>query len=225
MRVKNYEEVSSYTLDDDVLQQLLHEQNELTFIWGTQDGWPVGVHMSYVFRDGSFWVTSTTQRPRMRAIARDPRVSVAVSGAGTSLGPARTATAKGRVRIHDDAATKAWFYPEVARRIIPGAPPVARAFADLLDSERRVVIEVVPEKWITYDASKLMAVTAPAMAERMMPASWASAIERLGGDPVKVAHGFVHALGMDDPKGARGPLQRLKAAMKRRTARSSAAER
>ena len=205
----NYEEAGRYNLDDETREKLLREQNELTFMWGTKDGWPVGVHMSYVWRNGSFWVTSTTQRPRMRAIERDPRVSVAVSGVGTSLGAARSATAKGRCIIHDDDATKAWFYPAVAKNIVRGVPAVARGFAAMLDSERRVVIEIVPEKWLTYDASKLMADTAPTLAEKMMPERWARTIERFGGDPVKVAHGIVHALGMDDPNGSMGPRERL----------------
>jgi len=215
MRGRDYEEAGSYTLDKDVLERLLREQNELNFMWTTQDHWAVGVFMSYVWRDGSFWVTSTTQRPRMRAIARDPRVSVAVSGLGTSLGSARTATAKGRVKIHDDADTKAWFYPEVAKRIIPGLPPVQRGFASLLDSERRVVIEIVPEKWITYDAAKMMADTAPAMAERSLPASWVRQIERFGGDPARVAQTLVAMLGLDDPGGAMGPRQRARALLRR----------
>ncbi len=212
---QDYEEVGSYNLDGDQLARLLREQNELTFMWATQDGWAVGVHMSYVFRHGSFWVTSTTQRARMRAIARDPRVSVAVSGVGTSLGPARTATAKGRAVLHTDGETKAWFYPAVAKRIIPGIPAAQRGFASLLDSERRAIIEVVPEKWITYDAGKMMADTASAMAARAMPPSWARAIERLGGDPAQVAHTFVHVLGIDDPTGSMGPRERVRAALRR----------
>ena len=39
----------------------------------------------------------------------------------------------------------------------------------LLDSERRVVLEVVPEKWITFDVSKMKADTAIAMAKVAMP--------------------------------------------------------
>ena len=110
---ENYEDVRSYTMDDDVLERLLGEQTELNFMWGTKDHWAVGVFMSFVWRDGSFWLTLTTQRARMRAIERDPRVSVAVSSVGTSLGRQKSATAKGRVIIHDDdeprpGSTRRW---------------------------------------------------------------------------------------------------------------------
>jgi len=171
MASENYEDVRSYTLDDDTLERLLGEQTELNFMWGTKDHWPVGVFMSFVWRDGSFWVTLTTQRARMRAIERDPRVSVAVTSKGTSLGPLKSATAKGRVRIHDDDETKAWFYPALTKRLMPGIPPVQHAFESLLNSERRVVLEVVPEKWITFDGSKMKADTAIAMAKAALPES------------------------------------------------------
>ena len=176
---ENYEDVRSYTLDDDVLERLLDEQTELNFMWGTQDHWPVGVFMSFVWHDGRFWLTMSTQRKRMRAIQRDPRVSVAVSSVGTSLGRQKSATAKGRVYIHDDEDTKAWFYPALAKRVMPKIPAIQRAIVAMLDSENRVVLEVVPEKWITFDVSKMKADTAAAMAKVAMPEGVVRVAERL----------------------------------------------
>ncbi len=158
MKIFNYEDVSVYPLDADVQEDLLKSQNELAFVWGTKDHWPVGVMMSYVWRDGSFWVTATSQRKRITAVRRDPRVSVIVSSTGTHLGPARTLTAKGRCIIHEpDDELKAWFYPALAAAVLGGEGEITDGFARMLDSERRLILEVVPEKWITYDATKLMA--------------------------------------------------------------------
>ena len=199
MSSENYEDVNVYTLDPDVLERLLREQSELNFMWATKDHWAVGVFMSYVWRDGSFWVTSTTQRARMRALERDPRVSVAVTSVGTSLGPSKTATVKGRVRIHDDEATKKWFYPALAERVIPGMGPVTRAFATLLNSERRVVIEVVPEKWMTFDASKMMADTAVAMVKVAMPDTLKEMVKKLGGDPEVLARRIARSIPNSEP--------------------------
>ena len=69
---ENYEDVSVYGLDDDVEQEMLLVQNECTFIWSNKEGWPVGVIMSYVFRDGKFWLTASSQRARISAVRRDP---------------------------------------------------------------------------------------------------------------------------------------------------------
>lgn len=154
--ISNYEEVHVYPLDEDVREDILRKQNELTFIWGPKDHWAVGVLMSYVWRDGRFWVSATSQRKRIAAIRRDPRVSVTVSSVGTDLGPSKGITAKGRCTIHDDDATKEWFYPALAERIIGQPGKLADAFVSMLDSERRLVIEIAPEKWITFDAAKMM---------------------------------------------------------------------
>jgi hypothetical protein len=164
--IENYEEVHVYPIDPEVQEQLLLEQNELTFIWGPKDHWAVGVLMSYVWRQGSFWVTATSQRKRIAAVRRDPRVSVSVSSVGTDLGPSKGVTAKGRCRIHDDQATKDWFYPALAEAVIGQPGKLATAFATMLDSERRLVLEVVPEKWITFDAAKMMVDSVAAWKER-----------------------------------------------------------
>lgn len=155
--IQNYENVTVYPLDDETLDLILKEQNECSFVWGTKDHWPIGVIMSYVWRDGKFWLTATSQRARIKAIRRDDRVSIIVSSLGLEIGASRSITVKGRVKLHDDAETKAWFYPQVAKAILRGAgQEMIDHFVGMLDSEKRLVLEVTPEKWITYDAAKMM---------------------------------------------------------------------
>jgi hypothetical protein len=152
----NYDDVSQYGLDDDLLEEILSKQIECTFIWGPKTGWAVGVLMTYLWKDGRFWVSATSQRKRIAAIRRDPRVSIVVSSHGTDLGPAKGITAKGKAIIHDDQATKDWFFPACAAVNIPTPGKLQDAFAKMMDTERRLIIEVVPEKWITFDATKMM---------------------------------------------------------------------
>ena len=152
----NFEEVAHYPLDAAQLAELYEAQAECTFIWRRQDGWPTGVTMNYVHREGRFWLTATRQRPRIAAIRRDDRVAIAVSSVGTSLGM-RAVTQRGRCRIRDDAETKRWFYPELAKRLQPTDATRQAAFVELLDTPRRVILEVVPEHAITFDGNKLLA--------------------------------------------------------------------
>lgn len=155
--VNDYEEVNGYPLDSEQREAILCAQNECSFVWGTRDQWSVGVIMSYVWRHGKFWLTATSQRARIKAIARDPRVSIIVSSIGLEMGAGRSITAKGRVNVRTDQATKDWLYPAAAAAIFPGAPAdLHERFVGLLDSERRVILEVTPEKWITFDAAKMM---------------------------------------------------------------------
>lgn len=156
MNIQDYDDVTAYSLDADEQEALLAAQNECSFIWDPKDHWPVGVMMSYVWRDGRFWLTCTSQRKRVTALRRNNHVSVVVSNAGTSLGLTTSVTAKGICHLRDDDETKAWFYPALAKAVIGEQPELCEMFVAMLDSERRLIFEVVPEKWITFDAAKMM---------------------------------------------------------------------
>ncbi|WP_116997229.1 pyridoxamine 5'-phosphate oxidase family protein [Desertimonas flava] len=157
---ENYEDVTVYGLDDDVEEQLLLAHNECTFIWSNKEGWPVGVIMSYVWRKGCFWLTASSQRARISAVRRDPRVCVVVTSTGSPLPRNKTVTWKGTCTLHDDQETKDWFYPELSRAINPDDPARAKAFQSFLDSPRRVILRVEPTERIGYDGAKMRAATA-----------------------------------------------------------------
>ena len=159
---QDHETVSGYPLDEEQLESLLTNAGECALNWSTRDGWPVGVIHAFLWKDGRFWITCAVHRHRVAAIRRDPRVSVIVSGASCPPGsgaPGGAATAKGRCIIHEDQETKDWFYPEFARKLSPDEES-AMAFVDRLDSPLRVVLEVIPEKWILFDGGKMAKDTA-----------------------------------------------------------------
>lgn len=151
----DYEDVRAFTLDSDRQELLLQSQNECSFVWSTRDGWPVGVIMSYLWRDGRIWLTSSSQRKRIVAVRRDDRVCVIVSSAGTPLGPGKTVTLKGRCALHDDAETRAWFYPALAAAVFGDDERRQASFVRRLDSANRLVLEVTPVALITHDIDKL----------------------------------------------------------------------
>ncbi|MFM8649229.1 MAG: pyridoxamine 5'-phosphate oxidase family protein [Actinomycetota bacterium] len=163
---ENYEDVTVYGLDDDVEEQLLRAHNECTFIWSNKEGWPVGVIMSYVWHDGCFWLTASSQRARISAVRRDSRVCVVVTSTGTSLPRNMTVTWKGTCEVLDDQATKDWFYPALAAAIMGGRGKRAEAFRDFLDSPRRVILKVVPTQRIGYDGTKMGQATTEWMKSR-----------------------------------------------------------
>jgi general stress protein 26 len=150
----HYEKVSIYQLDPEVREKLLSTQIECVFNWATSEGWPMGVIMSCLWKDGRMWLTSGAQRHRISAIRRDPRCSVVVTSTGTVLGPGKTVTIKGRCVLHEDRETKDWFYPAFASHLSPD-PVSAESFRQRLDSPLRVILEVIPEKYITYDGIKM----------------------------------------------------------------------
>ena len=120
MSVFNYDSVRGYSLDEEDERELVEAQKECTFIWANKEGWPVGVIMSYVWKDGAFWLSISSLRVRVAAVTRDPRVAVCVTSLGTSLPSGRTITYKGRCEVFADEETKAWFLPALAERLRPG---------------------------------------------------------------------------------------------------------
>lgn len=152
--IANYEEVSVYGLDASDQESLLSEHVECVFTWSTKDGWPVGVVMSYLWKDGRFWLTAGAHRHRISAVRRDPRVCITITSAGSRFGMGRSIAVKGRCSVHEDRETKDWFYPAFSAHL-HREPKAANDFAEFLDSPLRVVLEVVPEKWITYDGVKM----------------------------------------------------------------------
>ena len=155
----DYEDVTVYTLEADDEEEMLLAQNECTFIWANKEGWPVGVIMSYVWRNGRFWLTASSQRARISAVRRDPRVAIVVTSTGSPLPPNKTVTYKGHCTVHDDRDTLEWFYEELAGALNPD-PDDAAWFQRFLDSPRRVVLEVEPTQRIAYDGKKMARATA-----------------------------------------------------------------
>ena len=146
--VTDYDDVTMYGLTPQKQENLLLAQNELTFIWTTKEGHGMGVTMSYIWRNGRIWCTATEQRARMKALARDPRCSVVISSAGVDDEVSQSITFKGQAILHKDQETKDWFYPD---------------FAAFLDTPARIIIEVVPQKTITFDGGVMRDTTTEAL--------------------------------------------------------------
>ncbi|WP_131745723.1 hypothetical protein [Frankia sp. Cppng1_Ct_nod] len=153
--VRGWEDLSSFTLDDDGEAELLARQTECTFVWVNATGHPLGAVVNFIFRRNRFWATATDWRPRVAAIRRDDRVAIVVSSKGSGIPQRRSLTYRGLAVVHDDRATKDWFFPEFSAAMRPGAPARQAEFARLLDSTGRVVIEVVPQRRTGFDGAKM----------------------------------------------------------------------
>lgn len=150
----DYEDVSGVEVDPAKRADLFEAQTECVLNWSTRDGWPVGVLHRFVWRDRKFWVTCAPQRKRVAALRARPQSSVVVSSEGTWLGGDVSTTAKTLAVVHDDPAVREWFYPALAERLRQDADG-RREFLRRLDTPGRVVIELEPVDWITYDGVRL----------------------------------------------------------------------
>lgn len=151
--VDDNEDLRTLRVDERGVTELLESQTECTFAFTTSAGWPAGVVMSYLYHGGRFWLTAARERAHSRAAKRESRVTLVISNAGTELPGRRMLAVRGLVTVHDDVATRQWFYPAFARRHAPNDPA---AFQRLLDSPNRVVLEVRPVRIaVSHDSTKM----------------------------------------------------------------------
>lgn len=157
-RLEDFEDVSLYPIDDEARDALLASHSECAVVWSTRDGWPVGVMHLYLWRDGRFWVTCTAKRKRVAALRARPKSSVIVAFSGE-----RTVTARTLATVHSAPSAHAdWFYPALAHRVLAEQPENVRregalGFVTRLESDDRVIVELAPQRWISFDGRKVKA--------------------------------------------------------------------
>lgn len=109
--------------------------------------------MSYLRLDDSFWFTAVEGRGHVRGIEKDPRVSFVISNAGTTLPGRRMLSIRGTAIIHREVATKQRMLTAFAQHHKRDDP---ESFLRLLDSPRRVVIQVYPTAVaVSHDSTKM----------------------------------------------------------------------
>lgn len=159
----DYEDLTTMRLDDEALAELLAAGGECIFNWTTRDGFPVGVVVAFVYRDGKFWTTCAERRKRVPALRARPQSGIVINAAG------RTASYKGNSIVHAPGdpgfeELKGWFYPALSRLDDQPDDPYRKSFTKFLDSPHRVIIETEARLVVAFDTKKFAAFTAEAMA-------------------------------------------------------------
>lgn len=153
-----YQRPQDHLLDDAGRAELLAAQLECVVAWAAPAGWPVAVVHWFLWREDRFWVTAAADRPRVEALRQRPQSSVVVSGAGTLPGSPRSVSARTLATVHDDGRLLAsWFAAELAAKAHGSGNPAAARFEQMLRETSRVVLELAPVAWTSYDAGRLQA--------------------------------------------------------------------
>lgn len=152
-----YEQLERYPVGSSQRAQLLEHALECSVVWTGEDGAPMGVIHWFVWHDGRFFVTSGTHRPRVAALRARPQSCVIVSGAGTSVGANVSVSARTLATVHDDEATLRWFAAALSAKAHAGQPAMREQFEQMLTETSRVVIELDPHGFVSYDGAKMAA--------------------------------------------------------------------
>lgn len=121
-------------------------ENQPNLILGTlmRDGSPQASPVWYLWADGSFWISTIDTTAKWKNLLRDPRCSVCVDEPDTG----RMVVAYGRARIHTEEVRARTH--EIVQKYYYGDPKRVRAHMERIFNagERRVLIEVIPERLI-----------------------------------------------------------------------------
>jgi hypothetical protein len=158
----DYEDLTSMQLDPEALTELVAPGGECIFTWTNAQGYPVGVVVAYVWRNGKFWTTCAMRRKRVPALRARPQSGVVLNRGG------KTASYKGDSIVHASGdegfdELKAWFYAALSGTDKAPDDAYKTSFAKFLDSPHRVIIETEAHLVVAFDTAKFAAFTAEAM--------------------------------------------------------------
>ncbi len=161
--ISDYEDLTNMTLTTAEVDELVSGGGECIFNWTTKDGYPVGVVVAYVYKDGTFWTTCAERRKRVPALKKRPQSAVVINRAG------KTASFKGDSVVHTNAdadwtEVKSWFYSVLSGTVREPDSMAARNFEKFLDSPHRVIISTPVSLVVGFDTGKFAAHTAKAIA-------------------------------------------------------------
>ena len=159
----DYEDLTTMRLDDEALTALVGPGGECVFNWTTNDGFPVGVVVAYLYRHGKFWTTCADRRKRVPALRARPQSAIVINRNG------KTASYKGNSIVHAAGdpgfeELKTWFYAALSGVELAPDDAYRRSFAKFLDSPHRVIVETEARLVVGFDSAKFAAFTAEAMA-------------------------------------------------------------
>jgi hypothetical protein len=158
----DYEDLTGMQLDDAELAALVEPGGECVFNWTNSQGYPVGVVVAYVWRDGRFWTTCAARRKRVPALRARPQSGIVVNRGG------KTASFRGDSIVHtpdddDFAELKGWFYRALSRVDDNPDDPYRQSFLKFLDSPHRVIVETEANLVVAFDTMKFAKFTNEAM--------------------------------------------------------------
>lgn len=154
----DYEDLTGMQLTDDELNALVARGGECIFNWTNKAGYPVGVVVAYLWRDGKFWTTCAARRARVPALRARPQSGVVINRDG------RTASYRGDSIVHANGdegfdELKTWFYDTLASATPGRNEAYAKAFRKFLDSPHRVIIETEANLIVSFDTARFRTFT------------------------------------------------------------------
>jgi PPOX class probable F420-dependent enzyme len=129
-----------------------------------RDGYPHMVAMAYALEGGDIVMTSFAKAQKVINLRRNPHAAIMVEG-GKAYHALKGVMVRGKAEIVDDTERVLEVLSQVARRASQAGKGVTQRTGGAIDDQitqqarrlaaKRVVIRIHPEKWASWDHSKL----------------------------------------------------------------------
>jgi len=142
-------------MSDALRERFLREPHVGVIATLRRDGRPYTVPIWWLWRDGEFWLTGTTNRVWCRQLRRDPRASLCIEASAPHPGHVGV---DGRVEVLEPPDFDIWPISRllaekyVGRGDLARAQAVERFFANMR-TEPRILLRLRPEVWRAIDMS------------------------------------------------------------------------
>lgn len=147
-------------MSDDERRAFLEEQQTVTCATTGPRGWPHLMPLWYVVREGEeIWAWTYGRSQKVVNLRRDPRATLQVE-AGSSYEELRGVMIEAETTIHEDLETVSGVGAELLERYSggvsgSGGDPEAFAAAVRAQAQKRVALQFIPRRIVSWDHRKL----------------------------------------------------------------------
>ncbi len=144
--------LSPYTLSDEEAWSIIRTPPwKCVLAWVTKDCKPVACEMSYAILDSHIVLTSTTNRDKVKALRRNPAISLCFSTPGL-----KQITVRGHVEISDDPArVRQWAEATVSLMPGPLSATARECEVQRYLSPDRLTLTVIVDKLRSFDGARM----------------------------------------------------------------------
>ena len=141
-------------MTDDEVEEFLHGRHTMNVASHGPDGSIHLVAMWYGFLNGNPAIETFAKSQKVQNLRRDPRVTVLVED-GEAYGELRGVELVGHAVIHDEPAALMTVVRDVVARYFEVDDPEEAEATAVLMAAKRVAVEIVPDKVVSWDHTKL----------------------------------------------------------------------
>jgi len=159
VKLEQLKVATDYPMEDDEFELLLRENAYCEMAHVNKRGYPVVTPMFYVIKNDHIMMSSIKKyRHKVHHLENNPKMTVSIHNDGTNVRHQKAILVMGQAKIHDDdALMREIHWMIIDKYFFELTTDAERAAAfEAVHTPLRCIIEVIPEKIMTWDLGKML---------------------------------------------------------------------